>query len=86
MWSLAMVVTNNEIVEDKNAGKLLATLIVMRMRQYDVGHIAQLSTSRASLEATGCRHWASDCPILPLGPPGSLKLVENTKTLTKHNF
>jgi hypothetical protein len=30
-----------QIGDNKNAGKLLAILIVMRMRQYDAGCIAQ---------------------------------------------
>ena len=42
---------------NKNAGKLLAISIAMAMQQYDVGCIAQWSTSRASLEATRCRNW-----------------------------
>jgi hypothetical protein len=29
-------------------------MIAMAMERYDAGHIAQWSTSRASLEATGC--------------------------------
>ena len=44
-------------VTTKNAGKLLAILIAMQMWWYDIGHIDQWSTSRASLEATGCCHW-----------------------------
>ena len=36
-----------------NAGELLAISIAMQVRQYNVGHIAQWSTSRAILEATG---------------------------------
>ena len=31
--------------------------------------IARLSTSRDSLEATGCRHRASACNVLPQQPP-----------------
>jgi hypothetical protein len=38
---------------------MLAISIAMRMRRCDAGHIAQWSTSRASIEATGCRHWES---------------------------
>ena len=44
----------------KKAGKATTILIAMRMRQYDVGRIAQWSTSGASLKATGCRHRASE--------------------------
>jgi len=42
-------------------------------------HRPQWSISRASLEATGCHHWASACIALPLQPPWSTNLVENTK-------
>jgi hypothetical protein len=49
----------------KNAGKLLAILMAMRMRQYNARLIAQWSTSQALLEATGCRYWASACIVLP---------------------
>jgi hypothetical protein len=35
-----MLVGNNESATTKNAGKLLAILIVMRMRQYNTGRIA----------------------------------------------
>ncbi len=60
-----MVVGNNESTTTKNVGESLAIWIAMQTRQYDAGHIAQWSTSRASLEATGCRHRASACAILP---------------------
>jgi hypothetical protein len=61
-----MVVGNNESMTTKNAGKLLVNLTAMRMQRYNVGRIlARWSTSRASLEATGCHHWESACAILP---------------------
>jgi hypothetical protein len=59
-----MVVANNEIDETKNAGKSTTISMAMAMQQYDAGRIARWSTSRASLEATGCRHRASACAIL----------------------
>jgi hypothetical protein len=62
---LAMVVANNKFNDEKNAGKLLAISIDMWMRWYNAGRIAQCTTSRASLEATGCCHWASACAVLP---------------------
>jgi len=77
---------NNESTTTKNAGKLLAILIAMRMWQYDAGRIARWSTSRDSLEATGCRHWSIACAVLPRRPPWSTNLNETHKTLTKHNF
>ena len=65
MLLLAMVVANNEIDKDKNAGELLAILIAMQMRRYNAGGITQWSTSMASLEAPGCFQWTSACTVLP---------------------
>jgi hypothetical protein len=59
MWEQEISMTT------KNAGKLLAILITMQMWQYDAGCIAQWSTSRALLEATGCCHWMSAYTVLP---------------------
>jgi hypothetical protein len=74
-----MLVGNNELAITKNAGKSMAILIAMRMRRYNAGRIDQWSTSRASLEATGCRHWASARIKTPRQPPWSTISVENTK-------
>jgi hypothetical protein len=79
-------VGDNEIGDDKNEGKSLANSIAMQTRRYDAGHIAQWSTSRASLEATECHHRASACAVLPRRPPWSTNLLKQHKTLTKHNF
>jgi len=81
-----MVVANNKIDETKNAGKLTTISVAMAMQRYDAGHIAQWSTSRASLEATGCHHLASACAVLPRRPRWSTNLNKTHKTLTKHNF
>jgi hypothetical protein len=83
-----MVVANNdnEINKKKNAGKLMTILMAMAMQQYDAGRIARWSTSRASLEATGCRHLASACAVLPRRPPWLMNSNKTHKTLTKHNF
>ncbi len=59
-----MVVGVMDIKDDKNEGKLLAMFIAMQMQQYNVGRITQWSSSRASLDATGCHHQA-------LYPPGN---------------
>ena len=83
---MAMVVGNNESTTTKNLGELLAILIAMRMRRYDAGHIVRWSTSRASLEATGCCHQSSACAVLPRRPSWLTNLIETQKTLTKHNF
>ncbi len=40
----------------------------------------------ASLEATGRRHRASACVVLPRRPPWSMISNKTHKTLTKHNF
>ena len=51
-----MVVANNKFDETINAGKSTTISVAMAMQRYDAGHITRWSTSRASLEATGCRH------------------------------
>jgi hypothetical protein len=79
-------VGDNVIGDDKNEGKLLAISIAMSMQWYDLGRIARLSTSRASLEATGCLHRASACAVLPRRQPWSMNLLKQHKALTKHNF
>ena len=81
-----MVVGDNESTATKNAGKSMAILIAMAMQWYDAGHIARWSISRASLEATGCIHWASACAVLPQRPPWSKNSNKTHKTLTKHNL
>jgi hypothetical protein len=69
----------------KNAGKLLAILIAMRMRQCDAVRIFQWCTSHASLEDTGCCHRVSACATLPLGRHGQ-QIFENTKHYQKPTF
>jgi hypothetical protein len=69
---------------NKNAGESLAILIAMAMQRCDVGRIAQWSTSRASLKATGCCHRSSACAVLPWRLSWSTNLNETHKTLTKH--
>jgi len=81
-----MVVGNNESTATKNAGKSMAILIAVAMQRYDAGRIAQWSTSRASLEATGCRHQLSARIILPRRLPWSKNPNQTHKTLTKHTF
>jgi len=44
-----MVVGDNKLTSAKNADKLLVMSIAMQMRRYGTRHIAQWSTSRASL-------------------------------------
>jgi len=79
-----MVVANNEIDETKNAGKPTTISMAMAMQQYDAGRIARWSTSRASLEATGCRHRASACAVswVEGGVPLSLGFLEDSGELS----
>ena len=81
-----MIVAKKEINETKKSGKLTMILMAMAMQWYNAGRIARWSTSRASLEATGCRHRASACAVLPRQRPWSMNLNKTHKTLTKHNF
>ena len=81
-----MVVGSNKSMTTKNADKLQAILIAMRMRQYNAGGITQWSAFVASWEATRCCRQASGCATLPWRPPCSFTLNETHKTLTKHNF
>jgi hypothetical protein len=48
--------------QSSNTPAKLAILMAMAMRQYVTVHIARWRRSRASLEATGCRHRASIMP------------------------
>ena len=57
--------------KEKYAPSLLAISMAMRIRWYGVEHIAQYSRSRATLDATGCHHWASICPVLHQRMPWS---------------
>ena len=74
-----MVVANNKLTATKNADESLAISMAMAMQRHDARCIAQWSTSRASLEATGCRHRASSRIASPRRPPWSTILVEITK-------
>ena len=58
------------------AGESLVISIAMWMRRYNVGHIARWSTSRASIEATGCCHRASARIASPQRPPWLKNLLK----------
>ena len=79
-------VGDNEIGDDKNAGKSTTISMAMAMQRYDTGRIARCSTSRASLEANGCCLQASVCAVSTRWPPWSTNSNKTHKTLTKHNF
>jgi hypothetical protein len=53
-----------------NAPLLRPVLKALWMRRSDKDGIAQCDMSRATLEATGHRHWATICSISPQRPPG----------------
>jgi hypothetical protein len=76
-----MVVGNNESTTTKNADESLAISMAMVMQQHrPMEHI------HASLEATGRRHQASACVVLPQQPPWLMISNKTHKTLTKHNI
>jgi hypothetical protein len=79
-------VGDNDIGDDKNAGKSTTISMAMAMQGYDAGRIARWSTSRASLKANGCRHRVSAGIASLRRPPWSTISNETHKTLTKHNF
>ncbi len=53
-----------------NAPHPPAVLMAMAVRRSNTNSIARCGMSRATLEATGCRHWATTCSVLPQQPPG----------------
>jgi hypothetical protein len=65
-WSLAYGCGQQRYRRDKKSGQLTTISMAMVIQRYDMGRIARWSTSRASLEATACCHWASACAVLPL--------------------
>ncbi len=55
----------------QNAPPLRPILKALLMRRSNTDGIAQCNVSRATMEATGCRHWAtSTCSVSPQRPPG----------------
>ncbi len=53
-----------------NAPCLPAISMATVVRRSNTDSIAQCGMSRATLEATGRRHWATTCSVLPQWPPG----------------
>ena len=53
-----------------NAPPSWAISMVIAVRRCHTERISRCSMTRASLEATGCRHWATTHSILPRRPPG----------------
>ncbi len=54
-----------KLMTEKNAPAWRAISKAMQIRWYNAEQIAQYSRSRATLDATGCCHWAS-ISILPV--------------------
>jgi hypothetical protein len=75
-----MIVGDNESTATKNAGEWMDTSIAMTMQWYDAGPISRWSTSRASLEATGCCHRLSARIVSPRWPPWSKNSNQTHKT------
>jgi hypothetical protein len=59
-----------KLTTEKNGPASLAILMAMRIRRYNAERISQYGRSRATLNPTGHRHWASICPVLPRGRHG----------------
>ncbi len=57
---------------EKIAAALLAISMAMRIRRYGAEHIAQYRRSRATLDATGRRHWT----ILPRIAPADAMVID----------
>jgi hypothetical protein len=68
-----MVMHDKKFTKEKNAPLSQAILLAMWIRRYNAEHIAQYGRSRAILDATGSRHWASVHPILPRQMPFGVK-------------
>ncbi len=63
---------------------LLAVLMAIAVRRCDTKRMAQCSMSRATPEATGRRHRATTCSVLPQRPPGQqANKQQSTNTPTK---
>jgi len=61
---------------EKNGPASLAIMLAMHIRGYGAEHITQYGRSRATLDATGRRHWASSSPVLPRQTPWSSILAQ----------
>jgi hypothetical protein len=75
-----------KLMTTKNAGKLLAILMAMRMWRYNAWHIAQWHTSMASLEATGCCYQVSAGAILLWWLPSSSIWLQTQKHYQNTTF
>jgi hypothetical protein len=60
----------------------LDILMAMAVRRSNTDGITQCSMSRATPEATGCRHWATTHSVLPQRPPGQQQSKQKRKKWT----
>ena len=74
-----MVLANNEIGDNKNAGKLTTISMAMAMQLYDVRRIARWSTSRASLKPLDAAIGGVPVPYRPDGRHGRRIRIKHTK-------
>ncbi len=66
-----------------NAPHPSAVLMATAVRQRDTGSIARCSMSSATLEATGCCHWATTHSVSPQRPPGQQQTKRRQKYVPK---
>ncbi len=85
-WAISTVVGDNGIDDDEKRRETAGDFdhhadAAVRCRAH-----CPMEHTHTSLEATGCRHWASACAILPQRPPWSTNTLKTHKTLTKNYF
>ncbi len=86
-YVLRLWVRTKSMTTKKARQTLVISIAMRRMWHCNAGRIARWSTSsRASLEATGCRYRASARIASPQRPPWSTILVKNTKHYQKTIF
>ena len=66
-----MISQTKKAATTNKCASVVAILTAMTMRRCGAERIAQQSMSRATLDATGRRHWAIICPVLPWRMPWS---------------
>ncbi len=64
-----------------NAPHPLAVLMATAVRRSNTDGIVQCGMSRATPEATGHRHQATTCSVLPQPPPGQQQTKQQWKKL-----
>jgi hypothetical protein len=72
LWTITCLFSYGYAIHKSTKGKngpaLRAISKAMRIRRYNAECISQYGRSRATLDATGCFHWASNCHVLPIAP------------------